>query len=59
MSDEEIRRSRRIDKALREMSEGDTKIVVHETDRAHYAIGLLGFEDDFDKMVLENEEGEK
>ena len=58
-SEEEIRRSRRIDKAVREMRAGDGKIVIHETERAHFAIGLLGFEEDFEKITLENKKGEK
>lgn len=52
--DEEAHKGRRLDQALRS---GDGKIVVHETERAHFALGLLGFEDDFDNMILENEEG--
>ena len=52
MSDEELRRTRRIDNAIRETG---GKVKVQETDRAHYAIGLLGFEDDFERMELENE----
>ena len=54
MSDEELRRTRRIDDAIR--AKGG-KVKVQKTERAHYALGLLGFEDDFEKMDLENEEG--
>lgn len=54
MSGEELRRTRRIDNAIR-----DGKVTVHESDRAHFAMGLVGFEDDFEKIVIENEEDEK
>jgi hypothetical protein len=54
MSCEELRRTRRIDNAIR-----DGKVTVHESDRAHFAMGLVGFEDDFEKIVIENEEDEK
>jgi hypothetical protein len=54
LSDEEMRRTRRIDEAIREKG---GKVKVQQTDRAHYALGLLGFEDDFEKMDLENEDG--
>lgn len=56
MPEEDTRKVRRIDKA---MESGDGKLRVQETDRAHFAIGLLGFEDDFDHMILESEEDVK
>lgn len=31
------------------------KFKVQETDRAHYAMGLLGVEEDFEKLALEND----
>jgi hypothetical protein len=53
---EEAKKGRRLDQALRG---GDGKIVIQETERAHFALGLLGFEDDFDNMILESGDDKK
>ena len=31
------------------------KLLVARTDRVHYALGLLGFEEDFDNLAFEND----
>lgn len=31
------------------------KLLVARTDRVHYALGLLGFEEDFENLAFEND----
>lgn len=54
-SQDEGRQTRRIDLAMQQVNAVGEKFKVQETDRAHYAMGLLGVEEDFEKLALEND----
>jgi hypothetical protein len=41
------------------MSSGSGRLLVRETDRAHYALGLLGVEEDFENLNVENDQDPK
>jgi hypothetical protein len=45
--------SRRVDYVLSERGHGDSKLKVTRTDKVHYALGLLGVEDDFKNLDFE------
>ena len=45
---------RRIDHVLSERQDRQ-KLLVARTDRVHYALGLLGFEEDFENLAFEND----
>jgi hypothetical protein len=34
------------------------KLLVAKTDRVHYALGLIGFEEDFEKLTFEDDDAE-
>jgi hypothetical protein len=36
------------------MGSGEGRFVVRESERAHYALGLLGVEEDFDNLVMDD-----
>lgn len=50
--------TRRLDEAIAEVNaaEGDKRLVVARTDRPHYALGILGFDADFERMDLGDDE---
>jgi hypothetical protein len=45
---------RRLDHVLSERQDR-SKLLVARTDRVHYALGLLGFEEDFENLAFEND----
>ncbi len=45
---------RRIDRRIQEV-DGDNRVVLAKTERAHYALGILGVEHDLDRLVLQDE----
>lgn len=48
--------SRRLDRALEGTKTGEEKrLVIHRSDRVHYALGLLAVEEDFDNLELDDE----
>lgn len=49
--------SRRIDRAFQGKTNEEKRLVVSGTDRVHYALGMLGVEEDFENLDLDNEEG--
>lgn len=48
---------RRIDTVLQERQDRH-KLLVAKTDRVHYALGLIGFEEDFEKLTFEDDDAE-
>ena len=47
---------RRIDRKIRESDESeDTQVVLGKSERASYALGLLGVEDDLDRLQLKDD----
>ena len=48
--------SRRIDRALDGKTNDEMRLVVHRSDRVHYALGLLGVEEDFENLDLDNDD---
>jgi hypothetical protein len=48
--------SRRIDRAFRGLSVDERRIIVRGPDRVHYALGLLGVEEDFENLDLDGNE---
>jgi len=40
-------------------SNEERRLVVKATDRAHYALGIIGLESDFENIELENERVER
>lgn len=51
--------TRRLDRAIAEVDgvDGERRFVVAKTDRAHYALGILGFQDDFARLDLDDDDG--
>ena len=47
--------SRRIDRAL-EGKTNERQLVIGRSDRAHYALGVLSIEEDFENLDLDNDE---
>jgi len=45
---------RRVDKKLQEVGD-QSKLVIKNADRVHYALGLLGVPEDFERLDLEGE----
>jgi hypothetical protein len=43
---------RRIDRRMRELERNDDRLVLAKTERTHYALGLLGVEQDLEKLDL-------
>jgi hypothetical protein len=48
--------SRRIDRALEGKTNNERQLVIGRSDRAHYALGLLSVEEDFENLDLDNDE---
>ena len=48
--------SRRVDRAFQAKGVEEEKLIVARTDRVHYALGLLGVEEDFENLDLDEEE---
>jgi hypothetical protein len=42
-----------------QMDSGSGRLVVREMDKAHYALGLLGVEQDFESLNVENDQDPK
>lgn len=53
-SDSSHRLHRRIQKVKQHNGE-EMRVVIARTDRAHYALGLLGVDDDFEKLELKDD----
>jgi hypothetical protein len=49
---------RRVDQVLSERRDSE-KLIVAKTDRVHYALGLLGVEEDFENLAFENDNDQK
>ncbi|TAQ83239.1 hypothetical protein B7494_g8441 [Chlorociboria aeruginascens] len=47
---------RRVDKVLAGRYKSEGRLVVHRADRIHYALGVLGVEEDFEHLDLDNDE---
>ena len=50
-----IWRSRKVDRATMDQKV-DGRLAVQQGDRVHYALGVLGVEEDFDHLDLDNDE---
>jgi hypothetical protein len=50
-------RPRRIDRRIQELEAGDNRLVLAKSEQAHYALGLLGVEEDLDALEIEDEGG--
>jgi hypothetical protein len=50
-----VSNTRRVDRAIQRTNTADGRLVVQETERVHYALGLLGVEEDFDNLKLDND----
>jgi hypothetical protein len=48
--------SRRIDRALEGKTNAEKRFVIDKSDRVHYALGILGVEQDFENLDLDNDE---
>jgi len=48
--------SRRIDRAFMGKTNEEKRLVIEKSDRVHYALGILGVEEDFENLDLDNEE---
>jgi len=47
--------ARRLDRALMGVND-DERLVIARSDRVHYALGVLGVEEDFENLDLDNDE---
>jgi len=50
--------SRRIDRALYGLN-NEKRIVIAQADRVHYALGILGVQEDFENLNLDNDDDSK
>jgi hypothetical protein len=48
--------SRRIDKALSGLNSEERRCAIKNSDRVHYALGMLSVQEDFENMDLDGEE---
>lgn len=46
--------SRRLDRALEDKRNDETRMVIGRSDRVHYALGILSVEEDFERLDLDN-----
>jgi hypothetical protein len=46
---------RRVDRATADRNP-ENRLVVRDRDRAYYALGVLGLEDDFEKLEMDDDE---
>lgn len=47
-------RPRRIDRRIQELEAGENRLVLAKSEQAHYALGLLSVEQDFDTLDIDD-----